>query len=99
MSELTPEQRGIAAAPAERLLPAVTPAEAEAVAARYTGALALHPKTTGSGLMACVALIALYAASRWVVVPPEVAAAFASILGFVGAYFAPWVETHQPDGQ
>jgi hypothetical protein len=53
------------------------------------GLLNLHPKVAGGGLSACLALIILYAVSYWLVVPPEVAAAFTAALGFVGGYLSP----------
>jgi hypothetical protein len=54
-----------------------------------SGALAIHPKVAGGSLSGSVALIALWAASYWVIVPPEVAAAFAVVLGFVGGWLSP----------
>lgn len=52
-------------------------------------ALSIHPKVAGSGLSASLALIILWAVGYWVVVPPEVAAAFATVLGFAGGWLAP----------
>lgn len=60
------------------------------------GGLNLHPKTAGGGLSACVALIVLWIASYWLVVPPEVAASFAAVVGFVGAWLSPVVEKEGP---
>jgi len=54
-----------------------------------SGSLNLHPKVAGGSLSACLALIILWAVSYWVMVPPEVAAAFTSALGFVGAWLSP----------
>lgn len=61
------------------------------------GPLILHPKVAGAGLTACLALIILWGVSYALVVPAEVAAAFTAVLGFVGGYFAPWFEEHQPN--
>lgn len=53
------------------------------------GKLNLHPKVAGGSLSACLALIVLWAVSYWIVVPPEVAAAFTAALGFAGAWLSP----------
>jgi hypothetical protein len=96
MSALTPQERGIDAAP-ERFLPSET---AAAVAPRLqdSGALSLHPKTAGTGLTSCLALLILWGVSYKLTVPVEIGAAFTSVLGFAGAYFAPFVERIQPKG-
>lgn len=62
------------------------------------GGLNLHPKTAGGGLSACVALIALWIASYWIDVPPEVAASFTAILGFIGAWLSPVIANEAPKG-
>ncbi len=51
--------------------------------------LALHPKVAGGSLSACLSLIILWGVSYALVVPPEVAAAFTALLGFLGGYLAP----------
>lgn len=59
-------------------------------------ALTLHPKVASAGLAASLSLIILWAVGHWVVVPPEVAAAFTAVLGFVGGWLAPWLPTPAP---
>jgi hypothetical protein len=49
----------------------------------------IHPKVAGGALSASLSLIILWALSYWVVVPPEVAAAFTAVLGFAGGWLAP----------
>lgn len=51
--------------------------------------LILHPKVAGGSLSSCLALIILWGVSYWVKVPPEVAAAFTSLLGFAGGWLSP----------
>jgi len=53
------------------------------------GSLNIHPKVAGGTLSGALALIILWALSYWVIVPPEVAAAFTLLLGSVGAWLAP----------
>jgi hypothetical protein len=60
------------------------------------GALTLHPKVAGGSLSACLALIVLWGVSYWVVVPPEVAAAFTAALAFVGGWLAPTLAPAPP---
>jgi len=54
-----------------------------------TSRLTLHPKVAGGSLSACLAMIILWALSYWLVVPPEVAAAFTAALAFAGGWLAP----------
>jgi hypothetical protein len=51
--------------------------------------LDIHPKVAGGTLSGAVALIVLWALSYWIVVPPEVAAAFTLALASIGGWLAP----------
>ena len=53
----------------------------------------LHPKVAAGALSSSLSLIILWAISYWVVVPPEVAAAFTAVLAFVGGWLAPPLTT------
>ncbi len=58
--------------------------------------VALHPKTAAAGLSSALALIILWGVSYGIKVPPEVAAAFTAVLGFFGAWLAPWIPQAPP---
>lgn len=51
----------------------------------------LNPKVAVSGGASAVALIILWAISRWVTVPVEVGSAFTAVLSLIGGYLAPWI--------
>ncbi len=53
------------------------------------GKLNLHPKVAAGGLAGALSLIILWGVSFGVTVPPEVAAAFTSVLAFIGGWLAP----------
>ncbi len=58
--------------------------------------LQLHPKVAATGASGAVALVILWAVSYAIVVPPEVAAAFTALVGFLGSWLAPWIPQAPP---